>query len=508
MAQNFDTKTLEVNNLKIALQSNGDLHRNSDLTSSISEFPIGSGTNCIYAQSMWLAGYDQNNDLRLAANEYRQSGNDFFYGPVADNYDANYDNTYDHVWHLTRNEIELHMANYNTPGYIVPDEIAHWPANGNTANGEAQNLAPYADLNNNNTYEPELGEHPEIRGEEALYVIYNDDRTVHTESGGEKIGVEIHLMLYAYANNGENHIDNVIYSHYEIYNRSSENSFSSFYISSWLDLDIGYGTDDYIGTNTLQQMVYGYNGGPSDNMYGSNPPAYGFMLLNEPLSHSMYYNNSTDFVSGNPVAPSDYYNYMISQWKDASYLINPMDSTAINYVFPGDSDTLNYANWSEVNSGNIPSDRRILGTTFMQNFGPGNKVCLDYANIFARDTSLNNIEQIDHLFEISEDVQDFYYNQYDDCSDLSDLSVYEFTEGNNTLSLHQNANVISVKTKSSLNSDLHIQVIDVFGRIITQTSLKQGDYEVDVELPKVNTGVYFVKCTNKEINQSIKTIIN
>ncbi len=507
--QTFDTKTLSVNNHKIAIQSNGDYHRSSDLTQSISEFPNSSGTNCVYAQSIWLGGINQNSELKLAANVYRQSGLDFYPGPIATTYTTAYDNLYDNVWHLTKDEIETHMANYNTAGYQVPNSIASWPGNGNTANGEAQNLAPYADLNNNNFYEPELGEHPLIRGDEALFVIYNDGRALHTESGGGIIGAEIHLMLYAYENTGEDHKDNVIYSHYEIYNRSQNNNFDNFYISSWLDFEIGEGTDDFVGTQIQQNMIYGYNGASSDLDYGANPPAYGFMLLNENLTHSIVYTNNMHSIYGNPIIPADYYNYMISNWKDGSTLINPLDSTETNYMFPGDSDTTTSNNWSETTIGNAPADRRMLGSTNFQNFGPGNKICLDYASIFARDMSLNNMEQVDHLSSMASNVQNFYYTQYDDCNDLSDLALIEINiNANNSIKITNENQLFTIQLDIALTRDLNINVVDVLGRSISNSILKQGDKVLTMQIPQSNKGIYIVNCKNTEINESIKLLIN
>lgn len=506
-AQIYDTKTLEVNTLKVALQANGDMHRNSGLTASISEFPNGSGLSCVYAQSMWMGGLNQNSELKLAANAYRTSGNDFFPGPVASSYNSTYDSFYNNVWHLTRTEVEDHIANYSTTGYIVPDAIASWPANGNTGNGEATNLAPYADLNTNNIYEPELGEHPLIRGDEALFVIYNDDRSVHTESGGDKIGVEIHLMLYAFENNGEENNDQVVFSHYEIYNRSQNNNFSSFYVSSWLDFDIGSGTDDFIGTNTAQNMIYAYNGNPIDADYGVNPPAYGYILLNEPLLHSMYYNSNFDPQSGSPVSPPQYYNYMIGRWKNGTPLLNPSDSTLIDFIFPGDSDTLNYPNWSEVNSGNIPSDRRMLGSTYIEDFEPGNKICLDFASVFARDNTLSHIDQLNHLFELGSDVQDFYNNQYDDCNDLSDLNLVELDLTNNNLSINQVNNQLILNANQPLESDLKIHMIDLLGRTVFQGVLNQGETTLTFQIPYRETNVFIIQCMNNEVNESVKIIV-
>lgn len=508
-AQTFDTKSLEVNNLKISVQSNGDLHRNSDLTSVLTECPAGSGLSSIYAQSLWLGGYDENNELSVAANTYRQNGNDFYFGPVATTYNAAYNNRYNNVWHLTRDEIELHINNYSSAGYIIPDNIESWPGNGIVTNGEAQNLAPYEDINNNDLYEPELGEHPLIRGDEALFVIYNDDRVSHTESLGNKFGAEIHLMLYAYSNSEDAHHNNVVYSHYEIYNRSELTNFSNLYVSSWLDFELGDGLDDYVGTHTTKNMIYTYNGSALDGEYGNNPPAYGYMLLNESLTNSMIYSNSNDFVTGNPNSPSDYYYYMKSFWRNASPLINPIDSSVSPFVYPGNSDTLNYANWSEINTSNLPSDQRMIASTLVPNFDSGDKLCFDFASIYARDTSLNPLEQIENLFDIADDVQNFYNSQYDDCNDVSDLEIIEWAVDNkNGLFISQNNNLMTINAKEPLNQDLTIRVIDVLGKSILYTQLQKGATSIDINLPESGQQIYFIQCHNSEINKSIKVVIN
>lgn len=509
-AQTLHFNSLQVNNLKYSLMSNGDMHRGGG-TSTLSEFPNGSNLTCVHTQTLWMGGIDQNNELRLAAHTYRQTGgSDFFPGPKANNYTADYDSKYNQVWHLTREEIEQHMASYNTSGYTVPESIASWPANGNVLNGEAAQLAPYADLNENGIYEPELGDHPLIRGSEALFVMFNDSRENHTESGGQKTDTEVHLMVYAFDNTGDVSNDNVVFSHYEIYNRSETQSFSNFYIGSWLDFDIGQYNNDFIGTHVPHNMIYGYNGSANDpNGYGDNPPAFGYKLLNEPLVHSMYYNNGTSAISGNPVVPSDYFNYMQSKWRNGNQLTNPIDSNYINFVYTGDSDTLNYPNWSEVNVGNMPNDRRMLGSTYIQNFGPGNKFCLDYASIFAHDTSLDNLQQLNNLFSIASDVQTFYNNQYDDCNDLSDLNIIELpTNNENTISVIEQDKVLTLSINKTLNSDLDIIIVDALGRRISNNTLQKDESSIQIELPKHNTGIYFIQCVNKTINESTKIIIN
>jgi Secretion system C-terminal sorting domain len=47
------------------------------------EVPRGSGKHTFFASSFWMGGFDSGNQLHMAANTYRQSGEDFFAGPIA-----------------------------------------------------------------------------------------------------------------------------------------------------------------------------------------------------------------------------------------------------------------------------------------------------------------------------------------------------------------------------------------------------------------------------------------
>ena len=46
------------------------------------------------------------------------------------------------------------------PDYVTPHGILEWPAHGDVDLGLDYQLAPFADLNGNMIYEPELGEYP------------------------------------------------------------------------------------------------------------------------------------------------------------------------------------------------------------------------------------------------------------------------------------------------------------------------------------------------------------
>lgn len=511
-AQYFEYDSLQINNLSFIIEANGDMHRDSTYYLH-SQMPTGSNQSTVSKQTLWMGGYDENGELRLAANTYRQSGNDYAPGPVGNNYDNAYQTLYNKVWHLKKSEIEHHITNYNSTGYTIPNNIATWPGNGNTSNGEAQNLAPYFDINSNNIYEPELGDYPLIRGDEALYVIYNDDRFPHTESGGYKIKAEIHHMLYAYESNGEEYNDNTIYSHYEIYNRSTL-SYMNFYVSNFLDIDIGYHLDDYIGTDVSRNLVYGYNGTNVDSSqsgiigYGENPPAYGYVLLNQDLTHSMAYNNNFDMYSGNPNTVQSYYNYMRAKWKPGTSVMHPFDSVVSNHVYTDFPNPSEPENWSEFTANtlfNTAGDKRILSTVYALNFGPGDKICMDNASIFAHDNTLSHIDQISHLFNLTDQVQTFYNSQYDNCEDVSDLSIYETIPVNgNSISIFQDQNLINLELEEPLDEDLQIKVIDVLGRRVYQSTLNQGELTYQLNLEQQTSGTYFIQCSNQHINKSIQ----
>src|SRR5690554_5538806 len=190
------TNVLNGNNIAATVSDKGRLFTNPMMNSSGYGFPSGSGNHLIYNAGFWFGGTDQNSDLKLAANLYR---GDFYRGPFSSTnsyLDTAYIYAYESgIWHVKKSDIIYHIDNYNQPGYVTPKEIEEWPGNGNSSIGVAVQLAPYVDVNNNGVYEPHLGEYPCIKGDEASYQIMHDDGE-HLNSGGERIGAEVHIMVY------------------------------------------------------------------------------------------------------------------------------------------------------------------------------------------------------------------------------------------------------------------------------------------------------------------------
>src|SRR5688572_29547871 len=79
---------LEFNNVRALLEQGGSMFQDRASGTAAYEWPkttIGSGDkkrHVIYAGALWMGGKDFNDQLKLAAIQFRQQGNDFWPGPL------------------------------------------------------------------------------------------------------------------------------------------------------------------------------------------------------------------------------------------------------------------------------------------------------------------------------------------------------------------------------------------------------------------------------------------
>ncbi len=392
-----------------------------DLSSAKYEVPKGGNKHSIFAHEFWFGGVDDGGQLRVAAMTYRQGGNDLFAGPCSDSiyHTPAIMSDWDRVWKINKTEIEDHILNYNSAGYIIPDAIENWPAHGDTMLGQAFYLAPFIDSDNNGVYDASLGDYPDVKGDQSLYIIRNDIGNIHVETQAAQMGIEQHLMFYGYECSNHPSLDHTLFASMKIYNRSIDN-LNDFYAGTWVDPDLGYWLDDYIGCNVGKNLGYVYNGDAEDegaSGYGFNPPSQGLVYLNQTMSKFVYYNN--DFsVNGNPQNGQHYYNYLRGIWKDNIPMTFGGDghgsgsgatTDQCDYMFPGTTDPV-FPNqlWTEATVGNIPADRRFLMSAGPVDLTPGDVYELDYAFVFAWDSTNANGGSVPLLFSYTEQIQDFY----------------------------------------------------------------------------------------------------
>jgi hypothetical protein len=475
----------------------------------VGETPVST----IFLAGLWVGGIDDGGLLHVAAQTYRQSGNDFWPGPIATDYDyPGYAEKYDDVWVCNKSTIDDHITNWNTVGYIVPESISDWPGNGDPINGEAAILAPFFDYNNNMLYDPENGDYPIIRGDQAAFFIFNDDAELHMESGGEKLGLEIHAMAYAFDAPSDSALDQSIFLNYAIINKST-NNYSDFIIGMFSDFDIGAYDDDFVGCDTVLNMFYGYNGdgvdGPTSPNYGPICPAQGIMFLNQPLYTFKYFINNFE-VNGNPETADDYYEYISGLWKDGSsqtYGGNGYGGILnTRFVYPGDVYIPD--SWSENTGVYGPFDRRGIGSVSPQTLGVGDTICLDMAlpAAIAYDTLyLDSLGvgrhpwySISKLKERATNILDFYNTTYSDCSIIY-LRNPDFVEGVEqeqllAAKIYPNpANtVINIEMRNQIPGVKLIEIWNAFGQKVLTTELFDTDV-VQINVNEFPVGLYFIQ---------------
>ncbi|MEM7161357.1 MAG: T9SS C-terminal target domain-containing protein, partial [Bacteroidota bacterium] len=441
-------RQFELNNVRFGLETAGSLWENRP-GGSIPDYevPKGGDIHSLFAGGLWMGGTSPDQQLKLAAVTYRQSGTDFWPGPLTDETAEVEPETcefYDRHWLISRQDVQVHRLWFERNrlvnegladesilsedpfenGYTVPAYFFDYPAI-NFDPLAQRDLAPYFDYNGDDFYDPEDGDYPgyDIEGEidcnakcatdpiplfgdETLWWVFNDKGSVHTEFGGDPIGMEVRAQAFAFTSNDE--INNMTFCNYTLINRGTQTLINT-YFGQWVDPDLGCFSDDYVGCDVQRGLGYCYNGDAEDencsgaNGYGGQPPAIGIdffegpfqdpdlrdnpdttdiqvAILDEGIPYPglgigygdgigdpafcadpaccdnerfgmrkfVYYNNDNNPVNGNPDIAIEVYNYLRGFWRNGQRMTWGGDGTNIgatptDYMFPGDTDPLGWS---------------------------------------------------------------------------------------------------------------------------------------------------------------------
>ncbi len=428
-------KDLDINNVRTTILNGGDMWWN--LSNARYEVPkVGTGQvskHSLFAGALWIGGITQGN-LRIAAQTYRQSGNDYYPGPLQvdgaskGSVSKETCKAYDQIWKITLQEIDQFRNNPDNWSN-APDAITTWPGNGKA--GEARILAPFVDYNGDDIYDPVSGDYPSFDQNNPqnipdmmLYMIYNDKGNIHSETEGMAIGVELHTQCFGYSTNDE--VNNMTFYRTTIYNRGSE-TVDSCIFGQWVDADLGNYSDDYVECDVKRNLGMCYNGDDNDEGilgYGLNPPSVGVNFFEGPrrpdgteigLTKFVYYNN--DFsVTGNPRRPEHYWNYLNGRWTDGlsiTYGGNGRGGTdTASFMFPGSSDPANREAWTEKIANNQPGDRRFMQTAGPFSLLPGARNEVTIAVVWARATTGGSTGSFNLLKEASDKAYVLYNNNF------------------------------------------------------------------------------------------------
>jgi hypothetical protein len=413
--------SLTINKVSATVLVHGDMWWNGDATGFYATkafFPRGTGLSIGgFGNAVWMSGYDGGGHLHVAAQTYRQDGNDYWPGPLSSgSIPVPYATSRDwaKVWKVNRTDIGAFKAMSGHTITNTPDMILTWPGKGNSyAKGNlnaaldvTNDMAPFADLNGNGVYEPLLGEYPAIKGDQTLWWVFNDNGANHGQSNGLPLGVEVKAMSYGY--NRGTLIDNVAYYDYEITNKSI-NNYSNFRFALHKNMDLGYYADDYIGFDSTFRLAVQYNGTFDDGLtagnpsgtYGTSMPVTGVTIVYQPGDMMGAYGAAGSYtifngdfsVIGNPTAPQEYDNYMRGKRRDGMPFTRDTGSIAFgtgpitNYMYDGDPGIP--GQWTECGSGNATGDQSSVLSTLSFPLAAGETKHVVLA-LVVTDTSTNN----------------------------------------------------------------------------------------------------------------------
>ncbi|MDD4177635.1 T9SS type A sorting domain-containing protein [Candidatus Falkowbacteria bacterium] len=500
---------LDVNQVRCRVNSFGlqfwDLGNGTDVNY---EVPAGSGKYTIFSEALWIGGLDENDALCLAAERYRQSGTDFFPGPVMDSlaYNPVLDSVWNKVWKLSSDEIAFHRQHWQDEGYQAIKNIIQWPGNGDVNLGQAAQLAPYYDWNGNGIYDPLAGDFPLIRGDQTVFTIVNDARYLHTETGGRKLGVEIQTAYYAYDEPNDSLLKYTTFADQRIINRSPH-TYHDVYAANFVDFDLGYYGNDYLCCDTLLHSAIVYNGTEEDGNggtgeYGAHPPAQSFTCLNYTMDAFVYsLNYGVPQPMTDPYSDTEYYSCLQALWKDSTpftYGGNGYGGEqAVKFVFPGDPVT--GEGWTEANAENVPGDRRGLVVSGPHNLNPGDTLHLEYALVFARDFEGDNLSSLALLKNRIQQVHTFYQNA---------LGIEKPDPTIKTVNLYPNpcTNDLFIDVSQfPAGTTVDFAVFDILGKQLMHGRLNPKSENV-VDFSKLDPGIYFVRFVDGKNSYTKKVI--
>jgi hypothetical protein len=540
----FAQYDLEINNIRARNEANGLLFNNSATYSPGFEAPIDSSMHTFYAFNLWVSGLNNSMIYAYGTKFLQSAGNTFRYGPIMDSeYYETENDLWDRVWNISRSEIEYHINNYNDPGYTMPEVIENWPAHGDISKGQAANLAPFIDVNNNGLYEPELGDYPSILGDQAIYSIYNGERFNEEMT---PMGIETHVMTYAF--DCDDVLDNVIFLYTKQYNRS-DLDYTDAYLGFYADTDIGDYIDDFIMTDVDRASLIATNGDAYDDVYGTMLPAQSitvlrgakqdadnldndFGILDMQTTNGLGYGDGIidneyrglDFsidvsngsqAMGDPENEIEFYNTMTGKWRYGENIKfggngYDTDTSSINSRFKNSyNDSYQFGTYGqepfqEYEWWSFPSDKRMIGSSGPFTFDAGTSKDMYLAFVFNRGGQ-GNQNSLANVRENIDAIKVLFNNDDLECGSLV-LSLKENQiTGNNKLSVYPNPFIdVANFTYEGNDPNAIIRVYDLVGHLLMQSSVKIGANQVD--LSKFDGNAFILQLSDNKAIYSQKLI--
>lgn len=483
-----DSKLLDANTISTVFRNDGGFNMLKSPSSAGFEWPKGSGLHARYASGLWL-GAMVNNEVRVATaqydNEYYPGFTDAGSVPHGRN-DTNY---------------RIFKMISGSPGA----DRQSWP---NSLLGNSDQGAPVYYDSNSSSWKPL------DFGSQTMFYSYTDS---YAEShinyfGGMSLPLKADIKQLNFSVDMPGALGNTVFSQYTIINRSAD-VWNDLYITLWSDDDLGDGEDDKVGCDSSLGLGYTYNSENVDPVYGTAPPAVGFLLLKGAYLYSGSSNDTAVFcrnkqkttltgyrdlgmksfnfaINGDPTNSDpnncfETYNLLKGLYLDGNTIYHP-DGFVTTLPFSGDP--ISNTGWVAP----YGADFRLYVTTGPVNMNPGDTQIIVTAQIIGR--GINNKKSIDVLKTYSREIKDYYAN----CYSTDPMGISEEHNYAVKFSLEQNYPnpfnpVTVIKYSIPFESMVTIKIFDITGKeVYTMNGSRiPGSYETRFDGSNLASGVYF-----------------
>jgi hypothetical protein len=534
---------MEINNVRTKLLNGGDmwwdLFGNRNARYEVPKVEAGQRSiHSSFASGLWFGGVDAGGQLKTAGQTYRQTGIDFWPGPL-DTSTAEIDADDCKFWDKHFSVLQSEITSFKSGGEATRS-ILEWPGNGDPSRGETQYLAPFHDADNDGIYSPGNGDYPTLdpnvlgaRPDQMIWWVYNDKGGTHTAYPlGEPIGLEIQALAFAFSTSNE--INNMTFYKYRVANRASSALFQT-YFGVFTDSDLGGANDDYVGCNMAlvdpdgagplaakrRSFGYTYNADNNDEDvsgqpgYGAIPPVFGIDYFRGPKDESgneldmstfmLFTNQGQTNVDADPRDAIQLYRYLRGFWADGQPLTYGTPSgrggtDPCNFAFPGTTDPDGRPNWIETQP---PGDRRMVQSSGPFTLAPGaiNEVII--GAVWARATSGDHLSSIASAIIADDKAQILFDNDFKLANGPDPVTTI-LVPGDQSITLTiQNTDVTEKYDQNELdNEDLSLYNYKFQGYKIYQ--LKNGSVSA-ADIGDVNNAVEIAQV---DIKDSTSEIIN
>lgn len=338
--------------------------------------------------------------------------------------------------------------------------------------------------------------------------------------GSFPLGAEIHQIAYSYLLPG---MLNSYLVTYKIINKSGRN-WDSTYISLVNDCDVGDADDDLVGCDSVYNLAYTYNSDNIDPIYGFEPPAIGYKVLQGPVVYTginsdtakfpcyskarykmMYMTGHNRFVNGGNECTGDpdyfvnAYNFMRGKDGCGGNIYDSVTGRLTQYVYNSNQCT---------SFDPVAGDKRNLISSGPFTMASGDTQIVTYA--YDCERGANNNQSVCSVKEALIRMVGFYY----DCGGTIGIEPIENLIPRN-YSLEQNFPnpfnpETSIKFSIPEGKFTSLKIYDILGKeiaVLVNEELAPGNYSINYSAADLQSGIYFYRLSSGSYTASKKMIL-